>query len=228
MKTTQSLLTLITLVSALGLLSACQPSSGKKDDQKLSYEFEYNGCNTGTHAFKSLAEYCDGLRDNDLNKGCATNLRAQEYAVRCESEPQDSNPHTPQSKKDEITATVLYWESSQSTYTNSTAIAGSMIVDSFSDTSAIEYNFATAKNLSATSDDGHCLVQATFEPAKIDKMLNFTILVQQSHSQTYSCANVVETSLRQGTFLDLTDVTVKYKNGKYGLKNVIFHVNTKN
>ncbi|QDK46326.1 hypothetical protein DOM22_14700 [Bdellovibrio sp. ZAP7] len=81
--------TLAILASAVGFLSACQPSSsGKKVDPSLIYEFEYNGCNTGAHGFKTLVDYCDALRSNELNKGCALDLRAQEYANRCESQQQ--------------------------------------------------------------------------------------------------------------------------------------------
>ncbi|QLY24501.1 hypothetical protein [Bdellovibrio sp. KM01] len=228
MNTTQSLMTLVTLVSALSFLTACQPSSHKKVDPTLIYEFEFNGCNTGAHGFKTLAEYCEALSDNILNRGCAVGLREQEYANRCEGQEQKTTPSTPKNKKDDISATVLNWSSSESAYTNSSVISGSMMVDSFSDTSAVEYNFAIAKGLSETTEDNHCTIRAHFEPAILNKMLSFTILVQQSHSQTYSCANKVEESLRQGTFLDLSEVTVKYKNGKYALKNVVLKLIPKN
>ncbi|WP_413293104.1 hypothetical protein ACLSU7_17085 [Bdellovibrio sp. HCB185ZH] len=224
MNTAKTLMSLVTLVSALGFLSACQPSSNKKDEQKLIYEFEYNGCNTGTHSFNTLAEYCDALTDNELNKGCAINMRAQEYVNRCEGKPQNSTPATPQTAKDEIFASILDWSTSESDYTDSSVISGSMIVDSFSNRNAVEYNFAMAKNLSATSADGHCTVQAHFEPAKLNKTLSFTIFIQQSHSQSYSCANIVEGSLRQGTFLDLKNVTMKDRNSKYTLKDVILNI----
>ncbi len=62
-------------------LSACGQSQSK------TYEFEYNGCNTGSHTFASLKEYCEGLQNSALNQGCAQGMRRQEFKQEgCEGE----------------------------------------------------------------------------------------------------------------------------------------------
>lgn len=40
-----------------------------------AYEATENGCSTGVQSFNSLKAYCDGLKNDDLNKGCAAKTR---------------------------------------------------------------------------------------------------------------------------------------------------------
>jgi hypothetical protein len=39
------------------------------------YEYESNGCNTGSHSFSNLGELCDALQSRATNRGCALSLR---------------------------------------------------------------------------------------------------------------------------------------------------------
>lgn len=48
-------------------------------NSKLSYDFTENGCATGKHEFGSAAELCEGLRNEELNRGCAFGSRV-DYA----------------------------------------------------------------------------------------------------------------------------------------------------
>ncbi len=64
-------------IMSLGLLlSQCAKETFK-------YQYAENGCDTGEHDFASLEEYCRGLRDEDLNRGCAPGLRQSAYQNRC-------------------------------------------------------------------------------------------------------------------------------------------------
>jgi hypothetical protein len=67
------LLALALAFSAFG----CGSSENKK------YQFELNGCNTSEHAFDSQQAYCDGLRSNSLNNGCAESMRQSAYERDC-------------------------------------------------------------------------------------------------------------------------------------------------
>jgi len=49
----------------------------------FSYDFTVNGCKTGKHEFDTLKAYCDALKDDDLNQGCATSFREIEFDSRC-------------------------------------------------------------------------------------------------------------------------------------------------
>jgi hypothetical protein len=54
-----------------------------------SYQFIFNGCDTGTHNFtdttttKALIQMCDALNNNSLNNYCAQNQRQQYFAEVC-------------------------------------------------------------------------------------------------------------------------------------------------
>jgi hypothetical protein len=39
------------------------------------YELSENGCATGKHYFTSRKELCAGLKDEELNNGCAPSIR---------------------------------------------------------------------------------------------------------------------------------------------------------
>lgn len=51
--------------------------------ESFSYTLEQNGCSTETQNFGSLAEMCQGLQNNTLNNGCALELRAEFYKLKC-------------------------------------------------------------------------------------------------------------------------------------------------
>jgi len=55
------------------------------DSSSMSYSFSFNGCETGEHQFKSLEQYCTGLQDEQLNKGCAVQSRKETYSEKCPS-----------------------------------------------------------------------------------------------------------------------------------------------
>ncbi|HVJ64928.1 MAG TPA: hypothetical protein VM901_06710 [Bdellovibrionota bacterium] len=41
----------------------------------FSYEFEYNGCNTGRQKFGSKDTMCEGLKSQSRNNYCAVSMR---------------------------------------------------------------------------------------------------------------------------------------------------------
>jgi len=57
--------------------SATENKSG--GSTTYTYELTENGCETGSHTFDSKTDYCEGLRSNNLNKGCAYSLRKYTY-----------------------------------------------------------------------------------------------------------------------------------------------------
>lgn len=57
--------------------------SGGGNSSSYSYQFVENGCDTGKHQFPSLAEYCNALKDNSLNNGCAYRMRMETYKQKC-------------------------------------------------------------------------------------------------------------------------------------------------
>ena len=67
-------------------------SSTESKTESLTYEYELNGCKTGSHTFSSKAEFCKGLQDQKLNKGCALSLREQTFkSDRCDGEFEEIN-----------------------------------------------------------------------------------------------------------------------------------------
>ena len=65
------------LLIVFGLSLFALLSCGKKDDYK--YSLTENGCETGEHEADSKDEMCTQLKNNDLNKSCASNLRKEKY-----------------------------------------------------------------------------------------------------------------------------------------------------
>ncbi len=63
------------------------------EEENLSYEFSYNGCNTGKHEFDSKDAFCVGLKDYRANNnGCAYDLRKQAYEEKgCAGEFEEVN-----------------------------------------------------------------------------------------------------------------------------------------
>ena len=57
--------------------------SDSDDGFQRSYSYEEDGCKTGEHVFYSLTDYCEGLKNEELNHGCAKDLRDAEYRLSC-------------------------------------------------------------------------------------------------------------------------------------------------
>ena len=79
----------LTVLTGLVGVVSCGVSHSSDDtsnstNTSLSYQYNYNGCETGEHSFSSEKDYCDGLVNESLNKGCATEIRYPEYKRRCE------------------------------------------------------------------------------------------------------------------------------------------------
>ncbi len=76
---------LITLSLMLASVSAC--GSNQTDSQnsasRFVYDYEYNGCKTGSHSFNNLADLCSGLQNSALNNGCAYPLREEKFKESC-------------------------------------------------------------------------------------------------------------------------------------------------
>lgn len=78
------------LAAALALSACSLEVAGHKvldgGDNKttaLSYDFTENGCATGKHEFSSQDDYCNGLKNDSLNKYCAINLRYNAFKQTC-------------------------------------------------------------------------------------------------------------------------------------------------
>ncbi|MES2964495.1 MAG: hypothetical protein V4760_11430, partial [Bdellovibrionota bacterium] len=56
---------IILSVASIALFAAC---NAKKDDKTYTYEYEYNGCNTGRQEYGSVEDMCAGLKDDARNK----------------------------------------------------------------------------------------------------------------------------------------------------------------
>ena len=66
----------IILALVLLNLGAC----GDSKNDKYSYHFVHNNCDTKKHSFNTKQEMCEALLDNSLNNGCALSMRQDEYA----------------------------------------------------------------------------------------------------------------------------------------------------
>jgi hypothetical protein len=69
-------------VVAWGLLSGGCGTSVETKSEEFTYSYNINGCKT-VQTFKSQAEYCRGLRDEDLNHGCAQEVREAAFRSKC-------------------------------------------------------------------------------------------------------------------------------------------------
>jgi hypothetical protein len=63
-----------------------------------SYSYEHNGCATGQHDYNSRSELCSMLQNEDLNHGCASDERKNEYKKQCTDGGSASNgqPSSPE------------------------------------------------------------------------------------------------------------------------------------
>lgn len=53
------------------------------DGQTTEYKFELTGCSTGTQKFNSKKEMCAGLVNDELNSGCALEMRYEYFQSHC-------------------------------------------------------------------------------------------------------------------------------------------------
>ena len=80
-----TLLLFMTIVAGAG---ACQSGGGSNLDvttstKSFTYKLEDSGCKTGEHSFTSKSDYCNGLKDDSLNGGCASSGRQDLYNLNC-------------------------------------------------------------------------------------------------------------------------------------------------
>ena len=68
------------IIFSLLAMCACAVN---KEDKKLSYDFTENGCKTNAHEFSSQQEYCDALKNDDLNNHCASSMRYDQFKQSC-------------------------------------------------------------------------------------------------------------------------------------------------
>lgn len=73
---------LLLVLAAVLTLSSCS-AKVENHSEKLSYQFVENLCDTGEHSFSSQPAYCEGLKDEKLNKGCAPALREKAFRETC-------------------------------------------------------------------------------------------------------------------------------------------------
>lgn len=81
--------TILIVLSGIAVIASCGVShssddSASSNNSSLSYQYSYNGCETGKHTFSSEKELCDGLVNESLNKNCASEIRYPDYKRRCE------------------------------------------------------------------------------------------------------------------------------------------------
>jgi len=50
---------------------------------EMTYQYSYNGCDTGEQKFCSIQAYCSGLKNESLNKGCAKQQRLEAFNAVC-------------------------------------------------------------------------------------------------------------------------------------------------
>ena len=77
------------VIMAVGALcvvaTGCEKSGSEvvESSVSLTYDITETGCATGKHSFSSRAEYCAGLQDSGLNRGCAEYSRRRFFTQRC-------------------------------------------------------------------------------------------------------------------------------------------------
>jgi hypothetical protein len=58
-------------------------NTAKQNDASYTYSLDDNGCQTGSHSFYSLGDYCAALENNSLNNGCAQTERGNLFSQKC-------------------------------------------------------------------------------------------------------------------------------------------------
>jgi len=71
------------LLIMMGLVAGCV-SLSSCSEKEFKYNYTENGCSTDDHEFDSKDEYCDGLKDDGLNKGCAVGMRKDAFSRDCQ------------------------------------------------------------------------------------------------------------------------------------------------
>lgn len=76
------------LFLSLVMLSACGSAKDgvnhNEKKEKYQYHFNENGCDTGEQKFSSKKTYCEALKDESRNKGCAFFSRMEAYDRDCD------------------------------------------------------------------------------------------------------------------------------------------------
>lgn len=74
------------IAAALVGLVAC---SSEHKESKSTYQFQENGCDTGSHTFEggnqedTRRQFCTALQDGNSNNGCAEATRQAEFEQNC-------------------------------------------------------------------------------------------------------------------------------------------------
>lgn len=73
------------LLLALALIPAVTSCHKKdsKSSESIGYNYSFNGCETGDQKFSSKQDLCNGLLDEQRNKGCAQEMRYEQYKSNC-------------------------------------------------------------------------------------------------------------------------------------------------
>lgn len=71
----------LALLTGLTLIACGSSSSTEQFD--YIYDFTVNGCATGKQEFSNQIDYCNGLKDEVRNHGCARETRRQTYLNKC-------------------------------------------------------------------------------------------------------------------------------------------------
>ena len=75
----------ILLVALSTLLLSCNVDVKEESKSaKYTYKFDVNKCPTGEQNFSSFESYCAGLKNEQLNNGCARTMRREQFiAASC-------------------------------------------------------------------------------------------------------------------------------------------------
>ena len=76
------LLTALLLISTAAALAGCQRDDGRRNDGNR-YEYQGQGCTTGSQTYTTMAEYCQRLADESRNGYCATGRRYENFRQSC-------------------------------------------------------------------------------------------------------------------------------------------------
>jgi hypothetical protein len=74
---------LILLLGACGKDKNGGNLESSAEEANYAYSMSDSGCDTGQHFFRTLADKCAGLRSRSLNKGCALQMRRDEFRANC-------------------------------------------------------------------------------------------------------------------------------------------------
>lgn len=81
------------LLTSIFVMSCVSTKSNKRTAaENWKYQYSENGCDTGVHQFPDKASYCDGLKDEETNNGCAASIRKKMYEQNCTESAVASKP----------------------------------------------------------------------------------------------------------------------------------------